>query len=248
MAWWGVALAVAVLLFVWPLTLRAALRMQTGGFILEGSASGLFARLQFEARHEQPDGDEWSLELRLLHAIPLRCRFAGASRRFDGLRSGARLLQLVEQGKVGESSALGMYAAAVGRHALRTWRSRKEPEPPLAAAVRSGAAVAARRLTVRALRLRLDLGFGDAAATAGACGVAWSLCGAALGTARSRLRFACRPRVHIGPVYQRPIARLSADGRASIPQGFAFLALSAGAWSWLREKLRVARRKSRPRV
>lgn len=250
MAWWGVALACVLLVLFWPVMLAAALRLQPGRVGLDFSVSALLGRLRLKARFDENEQDEWQLEIRLLHVVPLRRRRTGAAANTGLFRRLKLLARLLARWAEGFAAHVPGHGANAGIWSdLANWGRRPARSQQSAGPWNTGLRVLLRRVRVRSLTVRLGVGTGDAATTAYACGAAWSAWGIALGAAQQMVRLSGRPDVRIQPHYHQRGLRLSADAQASVPPWNALVALLAvGASAVGRRRAAAGQEKSAARV
>jgi hypothetical protein len=95
----------------------------------------------------------------------------------------------------------------------------------------------ARRVTVRRLRFALEIGAGDPARTALACGAVWAPLYGAAALLGERVRYAAPPHLALRPLFTGP-ARLRArlDCILAAPAGHVILAAAHSLWATLRRR------------
>lgn len=245
--WWGVALALSVMFFVWPLTFSVAFQLHSHVASLDLSMSGLLWRLRLRALPEGVSEDEVFAELRVLHFIGWRKTFPAMGERWRRFKQVWRLVQRWE-GSVGPADDKTAASERVTWAEVKQWNEGRKGWRPALRAVRRGARFARRRLRIKSLRLHLLLGTSDAAVTARLCGLAWAIGGGIFGLAHRKLHFDQKPDVHIRPVYNRYELGAHGHGEATLMQGHALLAFGVALAAFLRYRRSEAKKGERAPV
>lgn len=210
-AWGASAAALAAIAVFWPLPTHIFLEIDVFERDVRGTVKGLLGRVDVRSVQTKDGGLNAEIEIWILHFIPIRRRAAGGDSPTSPLSKGGRANVRLEDGNL----------LALLDELWDRWRQGLV-----------GIAWGIRRLLPRLrfqdVRLAAEVGFVDAARTAVACGILWSLFGVASGWMMRGETAERMPRMKVAPVYNRWRLTVRLDVRCTIrPVDLGAAALSA---------------------
>ena len=233
MRWWWLSPVFGLLLYFWPVTYRLSVSLGGGRREVALRVTGLMGQVHVRGVQRPTGQDDLAVELRLFHVIRIRKLWPSLA---VGWNRTGPYRQRFEDREPGVPDA-GPGEGSPGRLTFREIAARWVRWKPVLRALQSGSRFWWRHLQVSQTHLHVRFGLEDAAQTALACGLAWSILGTALGYAQRTLHFVRRPEINLTPVYGRRLLQLELDSVARMRQGEATLAFLLSAAAYVKEKL-----------